>query len=232
MADKSIDYISAVKYWSSVSADDEGVLGGFGNATVVPKVEVAGSLTFVKRLGELSALTFPNKKEETDKIVLDVGAGVGRVSRDVLSHFASEVDILEPALPLIEKARDIQSVVPVRNFFHVGIQDFDFPPTYKYWAIWCQWCLGQVPDSVLISFLERCKQHLQPGGIIIVKENNSTTDEDIFDAEDSSVTRTHAKFKKIFAQAGLRLLLSSLQKGLPKELFPVRLYALAPPVAS
>ncbi|KNC22409.1 hypothetical protein FF38_04537 [Lucilia cuprina] len=80
----------------------------------------------------------------------------------------------------------------------------------------------------LLDFLSTCKQHLQQGGIIIVKENNSSLTEDIFDETDSSVTRTHQKFKDLFAQAGLRLLLTSVQKGLPRELYPVRLYALAP----
>lgn len=231
MADKSINYTDAVNYWSSVSADDNGVLGGFGPQTVVPKVDTVGSLAFVKRLGQLApANYFPNGPQDSQKFVLDVGAGVGRVSRDVLSHFASAVDILEPAQPLIEKAQEIQGVVKVNNFYAVGLQDFLFPARYLYWAIWCQWCLGQVPDHVLVEFLNRAKQRLEPGGVIIVKENNSTSGEDIYDPEDSSVTRTNEKFKQIFAQAGLRVLLTSVQKGMPKELFPVRIYALALPL--
>jgi len=224
MADKSIVYSDAVQYWSSVSHDDDGVLGGFGNDTVVPRVDVQGSLAFVKRLSELSPNTFP--QPGSDNIVLDVGAGVGRVSRDVLSKFASAVDLLEPAPPLLEKAREIESVVPVRNYFLSGLQDFVFPD-YSYWCVWCQWCLGQVPDLVLVQFLEECRRHLQPGGLVIIKENNSSGD-DIFDPEDSSVTRTHEKFKQLFARAGYRVLLTSLQKGMPAGLFPVRIYALAP----
>lgn len=232
MADKEINYTKAVDYWSNVSTDENGVLGGFGLQTAVPKVDASGSIAFVERLQSLSPNTFPNGPLDATqpKIVLDVGAGIGRVSRDVISKFAPAVDILEPAGPLIEKAREIQDIVHVNKFFQMGIQDFDFPTDYKYWCIWCQWCVGQVPDAVLVDFLKKCKENLQEGGIIIVKENNSTSDEDIFDDVDSSVTRTHEKFKSLFAQAGLRLLLSSLQRGLPKDLFPVRLYALAPTV--
>lgn len=228
-ADEAINYTDAVQYWSSVSTDEDGVLGGFGLQTAVPKVDVQGSLAFVDRLGSLSANTFPNGPfDNGPKVVLDLGAGIGRVSRDVISKFSDAVDILEPAEPLIQKARDIQSVVKVNNFFQCGIQDFQFPAEYKYWAIWCQWCLGQVPDQILVDFLAECKNHLQQGGIIIVKENNSSLSEDIFDETDSSVTRTHDKFKDLFAKAGYRLLLTSLQKGMPRELYPVRLYALAP----
>lgn len=229
MADQAINYKDAVNYWSSVSADEDGVLGGFGLQTAVPKVDASGSIAFVERLGQLSPSTFPNAPRDMpadQKIALDVGAGIGRVSRDVISKFCPEVDILEPALPLIEKAKEIESVVKVRNYFPVGLQELVFPE-YHYWVVWCQWCLGQAPDEVVVRFLEKCSEHLQKGGIIIVKENNATGANDIFDPTDSSVTRTHEKFKQLFAKAGLRVLLSSLQRGLPKDLYPVRLYALS-----
>lgn len=226
MADRAIDYDSAVKYWSSVSADEDGVLGGFGLQTAVPKVDASGSIAFVERLASLSPNTFPNTSAPGEpRICLDVGAGIGRVSRDVISRFCDTVDILEPALPLIKKAREIESVVKVNQYFPVGLQDFVFPE-YRYWAIWCQWCLGQVPDDVVVEFLKKCQEHLQPGGMIIVKENNATSTDDVYDPTDSSVTRTHAKFKELFGRAGLRVLLCSVQRGLPKELYPVRLYAL------
>lgn len=51
---------------------------------------------------------------------------------------------------------------------------------------------------------------------------------DIFDEQDSSVTRTDANWRKIFNEAGLLLLKTELQTGFPKNLFPVRFYALRP----
>jgi hypothetical protein len=81
---------------------------------------------------------------------------------------------------------------------------------------------------------------------------------DVFDATDSSVTRwvglcrlagwgvvaacdgrcwlanqtrvfsADSTFRTIFASAGLRLVRTELQKGLPPELYPIRMYALVP----
>lgn len=115
----------------------------------------------------------------------------------------------------------------VGEIYQVGIQDFT-PEEGKYWLIWCQWCVGQVPDKVLVEFLQKCKIGLQKtGGLIVVKENNSPVIDD-FDETDSSVTRTDESFRRIFKEAGLRLIMAALQKGMPKNIYPVRMYALKP----
>ena len=68
-------------------------------------------------------------------------------------------------------------------------------------VIWCQWCLGQLNDEDLVSFLIRCKESLRTSthgfdldGLIIVKENicsESTKGvaRKSFDKLDSSLTR-------------------------------------------
>lgn len=225
MADQNIDYKKAVDYWSSVSADYDGVLGGFGNG-IVPKADIVGSQAFIRRLRTLSPGTFPNARESTEKTAVDVGAGVGRVTKDLISKYVEAVDLVEPAKPLIEEAKNqLKDTPQARDYYPVGLQDFEFPT--KYWVIWCQWCLGQVPDDELVNFLETAKANLQEGGVIIVKENQAPM-EDIYDETDSSVTRTDLKFREIFEKAGLRLLLTALNKGMPRELFPIRMYALAP----
>lgn len=42
------------------------------------------------------------------------------------------------------------------------------------------------------------------------------------------VCRSDKKFQEIFQKAGLRLVRMETQKGFPKELFPVKVYALKP----
>ena len=85
--------------------------------------------------------------------------------------------------------------------------------------------MGHLPDDEFVKVLIRCKESLQPNGTIVVKENNSLG-EDVFDETDSSVTRSNESFQKLFKMAGLKLIAVELQKGLPKELFKVRMYAL------
>ena len=51
---------------------------------------------------------------------------------------------------------------------------------------------------------------------------------DIYDEEDSSVTRSDDKLRKLFKAAGLKIVATEVQRGLPRELFPIRMYALKP----
>lgn len=222
MADQQINYDQALDYWQSTPATVDGVLGGFGN-TVVPKVDIVGSQAFLRRLGTLSPNTFPNLNNQAG---LDVGAGIGRITRNLLVKYCEKVDLLEPAAQFVAQARlDLADLPQVREYYENGMQNFVFE--HKYAIIWCQWCLGQLPDDTLVDFLKNCAENLVPGGVIIAKENNSTT-QDMYDETDSAVTRTDASFRAVFERAGLRLLLTSIQKGMPRELFPVRMYALAP----
>jgi protein N-terminal methyltransferase len=59
----------------------------------------------------------------------------------------------------------------------------------KYDLIWNQWCLGHLTDAQLTEYLKKCARGLRPDGWIVVKENMSTSDKDVFDEVDSSVTR-------------------------------------------
>lgn len=140
---------------------------------------------------------------------------------------------MEPVEPFVLEAHKqlatLKEEGKVGEIFQKGIQEFT-PEEGKYWIIWCQWCVGQVPDKVLVEFLQKCKIGLQEtGGLIVVKENNSPMVDD-FDETDSSVTRTDETFRRIFKEAGLRLIMTALQKGMPKHIYPVRMYALKPEI--
>ncbi|KAF4549832.1 Alpha N-terminal protein methyltransferase-like protein [Elsinoe fawcettii] len=104
------------------------------------------------------------------------------------------------------------------------------PDTQMYDLIWNQWCVGQLTDKQLTEYLARSIIWLSAGGFIVVKENlsNHVLGQDIYDETDSSVTRTKEKFEKIFEEAGLSIIKTELQRGFPKELYPVRIWALAP----
>ncbi|KAL6940148.1 hypothetical protein ACO0QE_004043 [Hanseniaspora vineae] len=251
MADQKINYKDAVDYWESVESSVTGVLGGYGPETSLPAVEQLGSLKFVRKLKSRMVMS-PTDYEQYGKRCIDFGAGIGRVTKSVIYKIdpksITKLDLLEPAKNFVDQisveCEDIEKEGQLGNVYHMGMQDwppasFDKDNT-KYWLIWCQWCLGHLPDNELIEFLIRCKNLLVNNGTIIVKENNTqsasyvgtqgvrgaTTDSDDFDPQDSSVTRSDSKFRWIFEKAGLKLIATDLQKGLPKELYPVRMYAL------
>ncbi|KAK9432284.1 hypothetical protein V1505DRAFT_324032 [Lipomyces doorenjongii] len=227
--DANISYADAIDYWTGIPATVDGVLGGFGHTTL-PKTDVKGSIAFLRRISRF----YPEFEESGKRLGTrgcDVGAGIGRVTRDVLSKFCSKIDLVEPVVPFanqirieLEHKKVLDKLGDVRQ---IGMQDFT-PEPEKYWLIWCQWCLGQLKDAHLVEFLRRCKLGLQKDGLIFVKENNTSTLMDEFDNTDSSVTRADQSFRRIFNEAGLELLEAEVQQGLPQGLYPVRSYALRP----
>lgn len=228
--DSQINYGDAINYWSAVPASVDGVLGGFGERTSVPKADIVGSSTFLRKLR--SRLDCPSGYE---KLTLDVGAGIGRITRDFLWKVSDSCDLLEPVKPFVQQMT--KQLEPVRasgklgDIYEIGMQEWSCAENKigRYWLIWCQWCVGQLPDEELVSFWMRCRKALIGNGIgtLIVKENIAPV-EDIFDDTDSSVTRTDAKFRDLFARAHFKLIATDKQKGLPKGLYPVRMYCLKP----
>lgn len=230
IVDGQINYNDAIDYWSSVPASVDGVLGGFGEQTAVPKADIVGSSTFLRKLQ--SRMVCPDGME---KLTIDMGAGIGRITRDLLWKVSDKCDLLEPVKPFVQQMDSelagVSSKGRLGDIYDIGMQDWECPleKQGKYWLIWCQWCVGQLPDEELVKFWERCGTALMDGGAgtMVVKENIAPF-EDIFDETDSSVTRTDAKFRELFVKAGFKLIASDVQKGLPKELYPVRMYCLKP----
>jgi protein N-terminal methyltransferase len=101
------------------------------------------------------------------------------------------VDVIEP---ISKFTAALQGKPGVRSVFNMGLEDWQPEEGVKYDLIWIQWCVGHLTDEQLIHFLGRCKTALKEGGVIVVKENNSTTEADDFDEVDSSVTRYVFKF--------------------------------------
>lgn len=225
--DSHINYDDAIEYWTNIPATVNGVLGGYGEQTVVPTMDVLGSSFFLRKLK--SRMICPNG---LIKYGVDIGAGIGRVTRDMLHKYCDKIDLVEPVEPFVKQMQDVELVDLITDgkigtIYKLGMQDW-VPERGKYWVIWCQWCVGHLPDKEFVQFLKRCKDGLQPNGTIIVKENNTPFDKDDFDETDSSVTRSDKKFRQLFEESGLKLIATEKQKGLPKELYTVRMYALKP----
>jgi protein N-terminal methyltransferase len=224
--DAAIDHTAALEYWKSVSPDNNGVLGGYPQ---VSRVDLQGSSNFLAKLRRRS--TLHTLKKRLDRTV-DCGAGIGRITKGFLSNVAEIVDIVEPVVELTDvitkgdSFRELRDNGRIGQVYNLGLENWT--PTHRYDLVWNQWCLGQLTDTQLLAYLERIKSSVSDGGWIVVKENMSTEpdESDIFDETDSSVTRSDGKFRDLFAQAGLKVIAAELQRGMPKELYPVRTYAL------
>ncbi|KAF2265287.1 hypothetical protein CC78DRAFT_579427 [Lojkania enalia] len=242
--DSSINHAHSLLYWNSVPSDINGMLGGYPQTS---RIDLQGSSNFLTKLRRAFAGTERKSLEPLDRVA-DCGAGIGRVARGLLMRVARTVDVVEPVRKFTDElmlavgaheSDDNDEEGRIGEVYNLGLQDWT-PEARAYDLIWNQWCLGHLTDAQLVVYLRRCKDGLKQstsdagdgksGGWIVVKENMSSDRQkrDIFDDEDSSVTRSDDKFRKLFKEAGLKIVATELQKGFPKELYPVRMYALRP----
>ncbi|EEB11812.1 conserved hypothetical protein [Pediculus humanus corporis] len=215
--EKSKFYENAQDYWSSVEPTVDGMLGGFG---CLSSIDIKGSELFLMKI-------FSQKNKPNNNRALDCGAGIGRISKNLLVKHFHHVDLVEQNPKFIEAAKKFLSFEKkIENFYTCGLQDFT-PEANFYDVIWCQWVLGHLTDSDLINFFKRCKRGLRKNGIIVVKENVSSENL-IMDEQDSSVTRSNNVFLNIFKEANLNIVKQSKQANFPKQLMCVKLFALQP----
>ncbi|XWW95695.1 hypothetical protein V2A60_003662 [Cordyceps javanica] len=183
--DGLIDTQAGRKYWENAEASTDGMLGGiptFQAYSHISRTDILGSRSFLARLN------IGIKGDRcTVKSAVDAGAGIGRITKDLLLSIAEEVDVVEPIARFTEPLKSIKGV---RNIFNVGLEEWQPAEGDEYDLIWTQWCLGHLTDEQVVKYLEVCKTVLRRGtGWIIVKENLSTGVDDMFDSTDSSVTR-------------------------------------------
>ncbi|KAJ7390117.1 N-terminal Xaa-Pro-Lys N-methyltransferase 1 [Desmophyllum pertusum] len=151
-------------------------------------------------------------------IALDCGAGIGRVTKNLLLPLFDTVDMVEQNPDFLEKAKVYlgEKKDRIGNFYPQGLQDFK-PEAGRYSVIWCQWVLGHLTDNDFVDFFERCQSGLSAGGLICVKENVTKTGMDM-DSEDSSVTRSDEKLRELFTKSSLTVIKDEVQKNFPGEL--------------
>ncbi|KAI0340104.1 DUF858-domain-containing protein [Trametopsis cervina] len=103
------DVEDGIQYWATQPASYDGVLGGFGEGSL-PRIDALSSRQFLLHLIP-SLCTVPSairplatKPLARRTRALDVGAGVGRVTSDVLLHLVHDVVLLEPVTSFIDEA--------------------------------------------------------------------------------------------------------------------------------
>lgn len=100
---------------------------------------------------------------------------------------ADAVDLIEPVARFTILLRNNPAV---GNIFTTGLEYWQPIPDVIYDLIWVQWCATYLNDEALVQFLERCSEVLEPAqGVIVLKENLSSSNQDYSEQYDGSVTR-------------------------------------------
>lgn len=156
-------YSKAEKYWSKVDASIDGMLGGLSE---LDESDAQYSLKMIDKF----------QKDGSTKICLDVGAGIGRVSKHVLLKKYNSVDLLEVDKKFLDEAPNFLGEnlsKRVGKYYNVGMQDFEFEK--KYDCIWIQWCIGHLTDLDAKKFLGDCQKHLNGSVWSVISLNRNST---------------------------------------------------------
>lgn len=186
--------------------DDEAMIGDEGSSD-----DVEHSLKFLHAALERC----PRVKRMH---AMDAGAGVGRVTKQVLLKVFDSVHLVEGSDALSKQSRRYLGNKRAQRctFAHARLEDFR-PMSGAFDLIWLQWTLQYLIDDDVISFLSSCVQSLERHGIVIVKENRPSwrgkASRFEFDTPQGpnaryDITRPDAHHAWLFAKAGLDVLLS------------------------
>eukprot|EP00475_Leptophrys_vorax_P005452 TRINITY_DN13294_c0_g1_i6.p1 TRINITY_DN13294_c0_g1~~TRINITY_DN13294_c0_g1_i6.p1 ORF type:complete len:183 (+),score=42.70 TRINITY_DN13294_c0_g1_i6:422-970(+) len=161
--------------------------------------------------------------------VLDVGAGVGRVTRDLLSKYFQTIDLLDPSPRLLAQAEENLAHLnsQVRNFYTLEAKDFTFEGL-QYDCVWIQWVSGYIPDFELKGFLIGAKDSLKDrNSFIVLKDNLSNFEQYFVSSNDFNTVRTEWQYLSLIHESGLEVIFRQISP-LSDDLFPVVAYVLQP----
>lgn len=234
--DKRRWYDNTQRYWSNIDATIEGVSGY--SKTHVP--DVTESKAFILSLGEGVGR----------HSALDVGAGIGRVSKHVLIPLGfANIVVAEQQEHFLAKAKDelgelaASKQVTIRYVkTHLGKEleqnsllfgEGSIP--YDLVAI-C-WTLMYMTDDDIVSLLRQIVLALSRTNrfaTIFVKENVAVDPQYdfYFHSDDHGLMRTAEHYERLFRTAGLRVVKSQMQQEWFDDLFPMRMFALRPQSAT
>mmetsp|Transcript_579 Transcript_579/g.1956 ORF Transcript_579/g.1956 Transcript_579/m.1956 type:complete len:267 (+) Transcript_579:108-908(+) len=204
-------YRKAKDYWKTQEATVDGMLGGHGNLS---NLDIETSTSFLKSLPDMDFCG----------AALDVGAGIGRVSKNLLLPLFRCVDMLEADANYLKQSETYVADERLEKRICCPMEDF-MPEKGRYSVIWIQWCIIYLTDGDFGKFVRACAEAVAPGGYVCIKDNVCSKGF-VVDKSDSSVTRSESYLKGLLDDAGVTIVKSISQKGFPKELFPVKMYAL------
>ena len=211
-------YSDAEAYWKNVPATVNGMLGGFAH---ISGLDVGSSEQFLQSI-------FKMKDAPGHGRAADCGAGIGRVTKHLLQKHFGKVDLVEQCQSFLDSAKEsLQNSRKVGDYLCQGLQHFS-PSPGTYDVIWTQWVLGHLTDEDLEHFFRRMAHGLKPNGVIVVKENVSSSEIVELDEEDSSVTRPESLLLEIINNAELKVLKNTKQTHFPKGLYDVKMLCMKP----
>ncbi|UJR29401.1 hypothetical protein I4U23_010613 [Adineta vaga] len=174
-----------------------------------------------------------NGKLETS-YCLELGCGIGRVTKSLLSRYFDHIDINDLLDDYCQQTRTLFDENgendKIGKAFVGSIGDLQLENFPKYDMIWAQWVLGYLDGDDLVKLLRKLKLTLKKDGLIVIKDNSvANGHEPEFDPDDQYYVRTGEQFYDIAHRAGFTVIKDqrSKLKQVVRELLPIRIFVLA-----
>lgn len=213
-------YVTGSRYWDETTADTVGMLGGLTELQEPDEKESHALLDM------LQAAPYNVGRGRA----ADCGAGIGRVTQNVLSKHFGHVTLVEQEQRFVQVA---MTAMPEIEGLCVGLQDWvplaalDHPEA-AFDCIWVQWIVGHFRDDHFVRFIRRAFDALAENGVLVIKDNMSTKENNgfVMDVKDHSITRSEAHYRHLFAVAGAKVVYFKKQTGFPPGMYPVPMWVL------
>ncbi|EPY42398.1 hypothetical protein AGDE_01525, partial [Angomonas deanei] len=190
-------YGQSAVYWSQVPATVDGVLTGNTHGGDMGKwheADIEESRQFIESI-----------RDGGRGKCIDCGAGMGRVTRDLLCPLYSRCDVLESQSHMLEQAERYLADQPSAGDFILGrLESVPLPPR-TYDLVFLELAAMYLTDADLVTFLKQAKVSLTKKGFIFLKENCAKSDKYDIDPEDNGLLRTEGQFAALFQAAGLTM---------------------------
>ena len=203
-------YEKTRRYWADVEPTINGVLGGMEHVHDCDIQESRNFLESLPRVGRERAL--------------DCGAGIGRISKNLLCPMFRVTDVMERSQHMLAAAKAALPPESVGEFIAESMEEAVLRNTYD--VIVLQWVAAYLKDEDLVSFLSRCKDALKTNGIVYIKDNVASDNHLFINEEDFSRIRPDSHYKLIFRESGMTCVKEARQQRWPRDLCQARMYAL------
>eukprot|EP00801_Mesodinium_rubrum_P008426 Mrub_08445.p1 GENE.Mrub_08445~~Mrub_08445.p1 ORF type:complete len:256 (+),score=42.11 Mrub_08445:31-768(+) len=222
--DKDNWYSKSKDYWSTQNSE-YGVVGCIDD---ISEIDLKFTDNVLSKLRDRSIIETPNDT------CIDFGAGVGRVTKHVLSRHFKNITLVEQCSNMCDQMKvEFDTLKPVYSSHHFtvvneSLQNFEnLRHKPKYDLVVCDWILSHLYDDDMINFLDVIKSNMHPHSTLIVKDNvNNNGDDDEFDQNDFTVTRPVKKQEMLFTCCGFDIVYKEMQPDWPGDLFPVYIWAM------
>lgn len=201
--------LKSIQYWQKASISYESMAGI--SEIIYEDIEINKNI--IERNGIVSNQT------------LDLGCGIGRVTYENLYGISNKIDIVEQNKVFYNECLSRDSLKKIEYSYNKSIEDFFKRDIYNnryYDLIWIQWVLEYISMRDIDFIFLNIKNILSKKGYILIKENISDIESEIYIEEQGSIIRNEKFYEDIINKYNFHIAESNLCSYSIKDIYPIK----------